>query len=877
MKKILAFALTCAMLLPLLAGMPIPVAAEGAVGTKPFVALTWSDIEEDIQAYDNANEMHTIHILEDKNGEPYFYRVGVGSDLDKIVQDMKAEMDSRPENMRYFHVHGLAKAFGYKAEAKIYLDNGVDKIKVMFEDLMKRYYDIGGQLTGMVQDLEYVGMSSYYLTLDLQSDPLLFNKIVSHPNYATEVRPLLAERGFKFYPNPSEYAPEIFGVSDNSGSEYSTSRTIWGVVMSNRLAMYLNEAFCEPVWKYFPDALISDYQTTDTDAWHKEVSSSGGKSYVGGNSMKAGNVSNYNVYGVAPNVNMRYQSGSTTDEYRTPTAFNGALYKDTPFNMMLWDTNRFKNMYNATDTHKVSVWITEYDYSTKRAGTVYNTPYYTENLLHIGMLDPQPFLVYMYRPSFSSDEAYYSRIGVISEIMAELTRVVGAADRTPIVLPTSWNNSFVISGMYAGGKNYWRITPDMSTGITKETFKVADAADPTFYINGQTVSFPGGKIIEDGTISVTGTCGYWVETTTDVVPVITNIANRYQVYAGFTEDFEGYEAGYKVTYGTALPAMAWEIKDKTQKNIVVEVDQNDPNNQVLAITSAGTVLNTKLVKNLTAADNYAKRQAWELTFTMPATVAADAEIILLKSGTDGGFKVTADKVYYSQNGEYVELTGVKLNAGAKYVAKRVLDFTGKEVQTEDGEVKEIFTGSYYIYDAEGNVVGSVENVEMKKFTLPVKKAGFECKNLGENTMYFDDFKMYAVGFAGDFEIFETKNGIQVKDMTVARSGETAYRYSWMNASDEEKTVQIVAQVFDAEGNVTSETVIKELVMQPGYDGVETGIYDAKDTAVVFAVKTVAEEVKESSPWLYVGIGAAAVLVLAAAAAVVIVVAKKKKK
>ena len=54
------------MLLPLLAGMPIPVAAEGAVGTKPFVALTWSDIEEDIQAYDNANEMHTIHILLDK-------------------------------------------------------------------------------------------------------------------------------------------------------------------------------------------------------------------------------------------------------------------------------------------------------------------------------------------------------------------------------------------------------------------------------------------------------------------------------------------------------------------------------------------------------------------------------------------------------------------------------------------------------------------------------------------------------------------------------------------------------------------------------------------------------------------------------------------
>jgi len=71
-----------------------------AVGTKPFVALTWSDIEEDIQAYENANEMHTIHILEDKNGEPYSYRVGVGSDIDKILADMKKEMDSRPEDKR---------------------------------------------------------------------------------------------------------------------------------------------------------------------------------------------------------------------------------------------------------------------------------------------------------------------------------------------------------------------------------------------------------------------------------------------------------------------------------------------------------------------------------------------------------------------------------------------------------------------------------------------------------------------------------------------------------------------------------------------------------------------------------------------------------
>ena len=213
MKKIFALLLACALLLPCLAGFT--VLATGKVATKPFVAITWSDIDEDIQDFEYADEMYTIHIRTDTSVIPYFLKSGVGTDMDMIVADMKKEMDSRPEGMRYFHVHGLTKAFSYQAEDTIYLDNGADHIKVLFEDLMRRYYEIGGKLDGMVQDLEYIGLSSYYITQDLKKNTNLFQEIMENPRYLTDVRPMLEERGFLFY-NEDSYTPELFSVSENS-------------------------------------------------------------------------------------------------------------------------------------------------------------------------------------------------------------------------------------------------------------------------------------------------------------------------------------------------------------------------------------------------------------------------------------------------------------------------------------------------------------------------------------------------------------------------------------------------------------------------------------------------------------------------------------
>ena len=869
MKKYLALFLACAMLLPLLSGCAVFAAGSEEVGIEPFYGVGGTEIY-DSDMFPNVRNYCRINFTL-SNGELVLSRPGCGRDIKKIAADMKKDMDSRPEGMRILQIFGTRNAFGLAPEEVIYLDKGVDELKALLEELMKEFYEIGGTLTGVALDLEYIGLSSYYLSQKVEKDPTLLGRIVKHPNYATEVRPLLEAFDFDFFPGNTDYAPEIFGVYDGSGAEYAQARRVWDRVMSIRLGQYQIESCVEPVWKYFPDALINDYQYIDAYAWSKMPSSEGAKSYLAGHQFKVGNVSNYSSYHSRPSKNLFYET-SKTKEYRVPEAFNGSIYRDTPFNMLKWDNNLFKTMYFDSDTHLVSACICAYDYSSGRKGGIANTPYYTENLFHIGLLDPRPFRLYVYHKEYDTIEDYHYRLSIISEVLGELTRVVGAADRKPIVLPKNWNDSFVLSGMYAGGKNVWRITPDMSTGVTRESFLV-EGEDPTFRINGQTVTFPGGKILEEGNISVVGSCGYWIETETNVVPIIENDADRYAKNPAFLESFEDYEEGSILTVSEALPAYSWEITAVNREASVVVADNNNPGNQLLAITGGASYKNTLLPKNVTAGDSFAKQQAWEITVTLPETMGADAVITLLETDKIGGIKITADKVFYDEKGEYVELAKMKLNPGSTYTVKRELFMVSEEVA--EGE-EAFFTSNYYIYDAEGKLIGSKEGVAIKSFKLPVAKAGFSCENLGNSTAYFDDFKMYAIGFNADFFLYKVDNGLELSDKETARAGETAYRYSWMNASDKAQKVQIVAQVKDAEGNVTSETVIQELTMQPGYDGVETGIYDAKDTAVVFAVKTLAEEEKGSDLWLYIGIAAVVVLVAAGAAAVVVIAKKKKQ-
>jgi len=818
MKKIFALLLALALLIPM--GLVSVAGADEAVTARPFYSLGWSDFDEKTYPYLEGLATSSFSNIGDKavltyGGGRMMYGSYTDADVTKFAEAMKKTMNARPEGTRYWHLFGPSKILRLAPQNVIFMDHGVKQMKEMLTDILKKYKEIGGLLDGMVIDTEYIGVSSYYIrsntdknTNNAVKNPLVYKQIVEDPRYATQIRPLLEERGFKFYDKITDYTPEIYGISGGAGSEYSQCAAIWDTVIRNHMNRYIDEYAYAPLKEYFPDASLSDYQSTDSYAWMKFVAvTDDGIALTGGNSNKAGSASCFSFYWSRP----------SEDSFKSMTkyaSFNDALFEVSAYNVFMYEMNYAKHMYLSNPQRQIAPWITSYVYNSKREGTLAYTPYYSEQILHLGMLDPEPYLSYTYVNEYQ--EAGASKISytapkylltqeVQNALMAELTRVAGYSDRKPIELAPYWNSEFVLSGMYANGRNIWRISPNVDE-VSLEDFKV-EGKDPTFRVDGQTVTFPGGKIIETSAIPTAGSCGYWVETAKDVSPVITNDADRFDKHPALLIDFEDATEG-KFDYNSSVPAGTWEFTwKKGGTSTVKTVDGN----KVLALLGNTEVRSVKMPGNVTAGDTYAEDQAWSMTVTIPEGLAADAEIVLLNytgtktTATDGGFKIAGGKLSYSENGQYKEL--MDITAGT-YTFKRVMDFNdGKAFST------------YYVYDASGKELKATEKVAVPAFDA-ITNIKFSTTGADKDVLV-DNFKLSVTGTAADFSLYNANTGMYV-DTTKANAVPTAYRLSWLNATGKEETATVKADIY--EGDKLKETkVIQELKMAPGCDGVETGI------------------------------------------------------
>lgn len=816
MKKILALLLLVAMLVP----MGLVAGAEEATEVDPYFGHGWCDLDN--EKFPNLTGMARVNASVGK--DKAFLQVhgkGLGSNVQRNAAAMKEILDALPEGQRYFRIFASSVVLAHNSEHVVYMDNGTELLRAAVDAFVAELKAIGAQVDGIILDTEYVYLGAYYITTGpLQEDATFLKKIVDDPRYAKEIRPELEARGFPFWENVTDLTPEIYTMHNNLKKQYPNAYAIWNTVMRNRLNNYSTKAILEPLLKYYPDAIVDDYQSADGYAWLKSLQDSGDPAYLGGNSVKVGNVSNHDTYGYHPGD--AFHNSSTGEIiFKNPAAYNEAVYERNPFNMLLFDVNRFRQMIQSTDTEKFTVWITDYDYANKNEGSVANTPYYAETIIHLGLMDPETFLIYMNEPDARYRETpglYEKGSKVISEVFNELTDKVGAADRKAIRIPDNWNTDFVLSGMTAGGKNIWRITPNTDE-VSLEAFKV-EGSDPTFSVKGQTVTFPGGKVIADGQVSEVGTCGYWVETAADVAPVITNDENRFENHPSFEDTFEQYAMGTELNLTTSLPAGVWSVTRKsTVKPKVVATE----NGQALSLNGTVTLKNQNVIANITAGDTYAEDQAWQVTVQMPENMGGELLLLYAEgkkaSGTDGGFRVAGGKVYVSNNGNYEELSGVSLSAG-KYTFKRVVNFNNAEA----------FTASYYVYDASGKLLGSAGNVPMVTFTLPATTICVEGKELTAEVL-MDDYKLYPTGFATDFELYDATYGALVQDTAAARNSATAYRLSWLNGTGKSATATVMAAVYEGQ-TLVSETVVKELTCLPGCDGVETGIVSVAEGQTV---------------------------------------------
>ncbi len=816
MKRFIAVFLTLVMVFALFPAGSQLVMAEAE--RKPFVVLNMSDSEE---------EFENVYWL------PFFWAYPITAETEwprvhcygvtfeaELAEALKEDFDARPAGARQFQHCLLQTGFAARVENVVYFDKAVEIVREWTEDFLKEYWSIGGKLDGIVVDLEYIESHSWYLydyyagSRGKVQNKNIYADIVNDPRYATQIRPRLEEMGFKFYENPSGVKSEIWCVNARvSEAGHENCKNIWNHLMDVMEREAINEAVLEPLLKYYPNAVLSDYQSGTYNTWEKPLDAHGNQRPY--NLVGAGNVANFNAYCGRPESGY-FTSG--TQSYNNPPSYNHAVYEATPFSVTLFDANLFKTMAASTADGRINAWIGNYTYNmmldSGYKSSYSGTPYYSEIIYHVGMLDPEPFLGFAISSKIERDGyVLEDELQTMSDIMVELTRVAGYADRKPIPTPATWNGSYILSGMYAGGRNIWRLTPDTSVVSVKD-FKVKDN-DPTFSIDGLTITFPQGKIIEDGNISQAGSCGYWIETPANVNPVITGSANRYQEHPSYLENFDGYTAGSSFTSSVALPKSCWEVSGTAQ------ITANGSGN-ALALTGSTTVKNTRLPANITAGDDYAKQQAWEVTVTLSEGLKPGAIVKLLAcNDRDGGFKISGGKVYYDQGGKYQQLSDVTLPAGT-YTLRREVDFTNPGGYTSD----------YAVYDASGKLLGEVKDVAMLSVSLPVSAITMSCTGAtGANgAVLLDDYKLYPTGVATVLDLYETKYGKELTQTDVARTEDTAYRLSWMNASDTAK----VAYVYDtATGNV-----YEKVEMTPGMDGVVTGVVKVSaGKSVTLAVKT----------------------------------------
>ena len=814
MKRFLAFLLVLTMVIP----MGMVAQAEEAADIKPFFLLQRQGFKSDLS---NVYPMAFLWTNSAKLDDPLTC-VAVGDDYDTavIAKKLKAQFDQQPAGTRYLNFGLVQTSFHKRAENAIFVEEAVEICDTWLRAFLEEFHAIGGVLDGVMTDLQFEDQYAVYLeSRHAVNDPLIYDKIVKNPLYATEIRPKLVERGFQFYSPVTPGTPEIFSIHSSVYENFGESRSIWDAVLRSYINGKVTEA-CKSVWEYYPDAVITDYKSKSTKPWDKVQNDFGGYYESGGIYTAAGNSSNDNYYTNRPYS--FFENPSTHGPaYGTIPRYNRTQFAEKPFHYFLYEANMFKQTYASASGQNVNWWIAHYFFNTQRGDkSTSNSPYYAETILHLGMLNPSSFLGYIIQTEIEkvgTEDDYELSLQIADDILKELTRVVGAADRKPLDVVPMWNESYVLSGMYAGGKNYYRITPDIDV-ISLESFKVADTADPTFYVNGVTVTFPGGKIIETGAVRKIGTCGYWVETSADVKPVVTKCAEYFKAFPAYGETYDTYAIDTEYTFKTALPVACWEARKSGSGSGKIVADPDNANNQVLALTGNYSLKNVNLPKNVTAGDSYAEHQAWEVTVSIPEDMAAESEVVLLnvipekKKSTDGGVKIAGGKLYYDNAGQYVEMPNFTVIPNTKYTIVREMDFTG---------AGETYKSSYRVYDAAGSLLANAENVPTAPMDIPVYSINLAVSDVAGAAVLLDNYKLYQTKVGYDFDLYDTKTGIKVKETGKAQPADVTYRFSWLNTAQTEKTYSVVASYYNGD-TLVSEKVIKEVKLAPNADGLEIG-------------------------------------------------------
>ena len=415
---------------------------------------------------------------------------------------IKKEMDRREPGKRYLYIHtDSVQDILTQGTDVLWKKENVEELAALLDNFFSIYYEVGGELDGIYTDNEAVmntwqvrGFNPDGLSTTAEIIDRNLENIVSDPTYTNYLRPKLVERGFNFKINTDLGRNELYDVGyyqayvnpDKVSKGYS-NYLIWDAVTANYKNECLTKGIYEPAKKYFPNVYYCNYSSGDRIA----ADYTGGvhKYELGGDRTKAGT-------------------------HSCPVLYDSSA--GSPYLEVRGLANSMRGVMLATEGGKVMPWVVSKGYH-NFSHISEDLPYFYEYLFHIALCNPEVLL--LYGPRYYSDDPtdrVQLNITGMREALEEFNEYAVKADAQTLIENRMNTQDFMVSGMYTNGRNLWRITPD-NTVVSVENFLKSDDGNPTFYVSGQTVTFPGGTILDN----MYSEYGYWVETEAGVEPTIT--------------------------------------------------------------------------------------------------------------------------------------------------------------------------------------------------------------------------------------------------------------------------------------------------------------------------------------------------------------------
>jgi len=343
------------------------------------------------------------------------------------------------------------------------------------------------------------------------------------PEYQ-EIRPLLEQEGFVFgeeydleyiniFPGAQEPRRTVFYSKERpEGADIAYS--IFNSVMDEGVFFTAyREVVFEQIRNYYPDIKFSNYGDGVGTGMVPMVNYQGTPSPATGHE---------NLFITGTHTAMvRY--GNFKDIVKFPPAeYPWDTMPNTAFNQLLHSMRSTQNNTIASNNEiPYMVWIgIKGWFNTGGQGGYQNfhgTDYYQEAMIHYGLCNPDPFLVYNQDSGSSGDD-----LNLLRRIFRQLGELVGFDDRRVIVphlnQVVSWDQRYIVSGMYANGKGVFRVTPDLyCPGVSMDNFLVSTMDGVTFQIGNQYLKFPEGSYIYEPEDKLSE-YGFWVITEEPVWP-----------------------------------------------------------------------------------------------------------------------------------------------------------------------------------------------------------------------------------------------------------------------------------------------------------------------------------------------------------------------